>query len=335
MNDRIYNKITTDKRQAIIEMHLQKMTIKQIEGETNLPKTTIASIINVFKTEFRIEAKNKGGDLRSTVSQDEKDIIHDIVYTNCSLTLNQYLKRISSVGIKITKSALQRILKSFYFTITPINLENIKNDEKTLNERYKFASILSGFVGDHSYKKVFYIEETCFSVRSRLKIHQNHDQYRTEHKESINSSSCVTLTSVICKMGLIYNQFSTDSHMADNFIIFIDNFLNYLTKLNLKNCIIISSHPDFYNSTAIHNMIISKSHVLIYIPTHSLMFNPLFNITDDINCIFRNSNFKNEDEVFNYLISAFKTTVSTKLDFYFMRMMDYLHMALKKEPIFN
>ncbi|KAF7685027.1 hypothetical protein CDIK_4224 [Cucumispora dikerogammari] len=86
-------KIQAEMRQTVVFKYNQGLSTSQISREVNFPRPTVNGIIKLFISEGRILPKNREGNRRTKLSEEDKFYIRNLVDVNSALTLKDVVEK--------------------------------------------------------------------------------------------------------------------------------------------------------------------------------------------------------------------------------------------------
>ena len=124
-----YATISDVDRQRIIEAYLPGQSAPMIANVMGAKRTTIDSIINKFVKEGRVEAKQRGGNKASKLTDDQKTTIRSCVDDGCSITLPRLKdKCLATFGVAVSEATISRLLRAFSYT-KRVHLQPARRDD--------------------------------------------------------------------------------------------------------------------------------------------------------------------------------------------------------------
>lgn len=329
MPNRTYNKISTERRQLIVDLYLQNMKIRQICDITLLPKTTVNSIIKIYKTEFRVKAKDKGGDVRSTLTVEDKEKIYQIVDDDCTLTLKEYMEKAAAVGINVKRSTMYRLINEFCYNIKLTKAEHqCAANVNATKDVYEYASEFTRCLNGVGKNKIYFINELMFSVSTRSRGGNNAIDFTSKHGSPRLKTRNLCLYTIISMNEILHIEASDTPYDQENFLSFLKSFTNHLSNREYKNCVIIMNNQDQERCKMCNEFVMQKSHRTVTLPPYSSMLNPIEKVYVEIENSVKNANAKNETELMQAVEMGIKSTLLTNFDHYFSNMIRYITVLL-------
>ncbi|WKX90598.1 hypothetical protein Q1695_009446 [Nippostrongylus brasiliensis] len=137
-----YKTICDVDRQRIIDAYLSGQSALMISRIVGTKRTTIDSIIKIFIKDGRVKTKKRGGEKRATkLSEEQKHLIKTWIDDDCSITLRKMKQKyLSTFGIDVSMSTINRLLGSFSYTVKRTHLQPLRrNDADSIEARFEFA----------------------------------------------------------------------------------------------------------------------------------------------------------------------------------------------------
>ncbi|KAF7702728.1 hypothetical protein CDIK_0427 [Cucumispora dikerogammari] len=107
--------------QTVVFKYNQDLSTSQISREVNIPRTTVNGIIKLFIDKCRILPKNRGGNRRPKLSEENKFYLKNQVDVNPVLTLKSVVEKLSYyIQVSVDDNTVDRCLKDFHFTVKQI-----------------------------------------------------------------------------------------------------------------------------------------------------------------------------------------------------------------------
>lgn len=106
-----YNKVSDQLRQQVVDAFEEKIkTIAEIADEFKLKRTTVNSIIKVYKTENRVKKSNNRFRKEPKLNVQQKETIRDWIDEDCTLTHKSIKVRVlRTFGVTVSQATISRV----------------------------------------------------------------------------------------------------------------------------------------------------------------------------------------------------------------------------------
>lgn len=171
MPSRNYKKISNEDRMKILNKFNQCMSNTDIATSLELNYSAVSKIIKNYQKTGVLNAKAKGGDNRSKLSQEQKMAIRYWVDENCLITLNEMrLRVIETFNLTVSCSTIDRCLKEFHYTVKQVvTIPKQRNSENTIQKRYEYSQKFRNLEVSRPTEEFIFVDEVGFTVSSRPK----------------------------------------------------------------------------------------------------------------------------------------------------------------------
>jgi transposase len=128
-------------RVTIISMYLQGDLPAKIDKNISRIRSTVYNVIRNLKNENRINSLKRGGDRRSILTSEQKEMIISWVDDDPTITLKKLVVKVEDqIGLKIDDNTVDRVLKGYNYTLKQIlPIPERRNNSSTIETRYNYA----------------------------------------------------------------------------------------------------------------------------------------------------------------------------------------------------
>jgi len=332
-----YNETSNKDRERVIESYLRGDPIPLIMEFLNLKRTTINSIIKVYRETSRIHKLIRGGSKNCILNEEEKIWVKDLVDQNCSITLHSLKKKVHEMFQKsVSCSTLFNYLKDFHYTLKRISvIPEKRNNLETIELRRQYVNNFARWISDFGSLKIIFVDEFGISVSMRLKRGRSRAGERAFHVvpniRTRNISVCAAMTST----GLLHFKSSTSAYNTCKFCEFIKELCNKLRNDGVHNTIFIMDNVAFHKSTSVRDIISQNGHEIGFLAPYSPFLNPIENMFSKWKNSIISRNHGNEEELLLALESSSHNITSNDARGYFDHMISYLPRCSAGEEIYD
>ena len=212
-------KITAEDKRRIIEKSLDGISVKDISSMLSLKYSTVWRIVDQFNKTGDANEKKKGGGTRSKLTLDQKNEVLSWVDENCLLRLKDIVNLVQEkFNILTSKSAIDRILRGFHYTVKSIVLvSQRRNDVRTIDIRERYAEKFRRLEAETEHSNLVFIDEVGFCVVSRPKKGRSIVGSSPYVSVSAARSRNISVVAAMNKYGLIYHKIHNTAVNGEDF----------------------------------------------------------------------------------------------------------------------
>ena len=137
----------------------------------SLKYSTVWRIVDQFNKTGDANEKKRGSDTRSKLTLDQKNEVLIWVDENCLLRLKDIVNLVQEkFNILTSKSAIERILHGFYYTVkSTVLVPQRRNNVRTIDIKERYAEEFRRLEAETEHSNLVFIDEVGFCVVSRSK----------------------------------------------------------------------------------------------------------------------------------------------------------------------
>lgn len=316
-------RLTDDERQKIISKFTRGLSKKVIATEMLIPVSTVGSVINLFVKEGRFIAKKRGGDRRTKLSEEQKNVVREIVDNDPTITLKSIVEKLRTENnICVDDNTVDRCLKQFHYTLKNlVVIPERRNSDLTIQKRFEYAQSFNQLCITVEDKNLVFVDEVGFCVTSRTKKGRSLIGTFPVIETTAVRSRNISVIASATKYGML-------NYYISNVPINGESFKNYIISLKricfargINEPIFIIDNAKIHHYIGLASVLAENELVLKFLPPYS----PMLNIIE--NCFSKWKNFvirseaKNESELFRLIESGFEIITASDCDGFYRKML--------------
>jgi transposase len=155
----------------VISQNSRGKSTTEISENLGIKRSTVYSILKVFNSEGLVSPKKRGGDFRSILSEEDKQLVRSWVDENPTKTIKSIVSKfLDEKGTCVDDNTIDRCLKNFHYTFKNLVLiPERRNTEGTIRQRFEYANEFFQLMIDNEDKNFIFVDEVGFCVTSRTK----------------------------------------------------------------------------------------------------------------------------------------------------------------------
>lgn len=334
---RTRKRISQQERITIINHHLNGLRKSSISDIMKIPRSTIFGIISIFEKEGRISENIRGGDRRTKISNENKELLQKKVDEDPTISLKQLKEYAESrFNLNVGCSTIDRCLRSFHYTLkSVVNVPERRNCPVTIEKRFVYAEKFHRMHLDLDDKRFIFIDEVGFCVSSRAK----------KGRSLIGTSVYVATPSIRSRNISIIasmNKYGMVNHLINNRPVTGVDFKAYLLDLK-ETCqrngvlepIFIVDNAKIHHFKGVLECVNNGEILINYLPPYSPFLNPIENCFSKWKNYVIRCGAKNEGELDDYIRNGFCEITENDCNGYFRKMLKYIEKSRLREVIFE
>lgn len=334
----MYNKnISNEDRKRIINAYLNGSKPKQIANIMCIKITTIYSIINIYKTENRINKNFSKISKSKKLSDEQINILKDWIDEDCTLTLNKLKLRIlTTFNINITEKSISNYIKQFNYSFKRITLQPIlRNNSEIISKRRIYADEFMRLSSMQSELNFIFIDEVGVSLSMRGRYGRS--LIGTPAIKTVSSirSRNISICCAINKNEIIHYFAQTKPFNTSFFSTFIIQLCNKLKQKQIANCILIMDNIAFHKVSIVKELILNYGHQFLFLPPYSPFLNPIENAFSKWKEFIRRNNPNTEQELISLIESGANAISTENCNNFYRHMLGYIPRCLRELAIEN
>ena len=233
----VRNKISNDVRNLIVENYQLGKSIKEIVLIFRLPRTTIQSIVDVYKKENRILQKPKGGHRYTKITDQMKTFIQSRVDEKCDITLNSLRLEVNTnFSVDLSVTAIYNSLKDLHYTFKRLKVvtERSISDSNTL-ARIQYSNQFQDLLLQKNDVIFFFLDEVGVNICMRSR----YGRARSGETPILTApgirSRNMSICAAINKGGAKFFRQQNTAFNGTTFANFIQDFVTWLNVGNFTN----------------------------------------------------------------------------------------------------
>lgn len=332
--------VNNEDRKRIIMAYLDGKDEIEISNLLQINRNTIHTIIKIYLSEGRIDAKPRGGTRRKSLEPEDKNFIKNLIDENCSITINSIKDKLhTDLNKEVSRSTITRAISNFEYTYKMVcRIPEKRNDETVFEIRKQYAMEYMRLLTETNQNKILFIDEVGFNITMRSRKGRSKKNTRAiqivKNIRSRNISVCCCLSI----NGIVH--YKTQDH-AFNEVAFYDYIKELLEILQSNNpnskYVLIMDNVPFHKNAAIKDLIIESGHNLKLLPPYSLFLNPIENMFSKSKNFVKQSRVNNEEELIIAIRNSFQNDYITSEDCeaYYRHMFGFIAPCIDKQPIID
>lgn len=335
--NRVRTSISDGDRSRIVEAYLRGETTSSISRVLGIKPTTISTILRVYISENRVEAKKRGRPPVRKLSDIQKDAIRGWVDDNCSLSLSELKARCEAeFNVVVCEKTVGRVLDSFHYTMKRAYTHPVRrNDLEALQIRHEYALNFMHILSSSPHEQIVFFDEVGMSVCMRNKRGR---ALRGERAVHVVGSIRTRNLSMLCSMnkeGIIHYSVSSRPYTTTLCIESLRFLVDTLREKNMVNVIIVGDNVAFHRSQCVREVIENAGHWLFFLPPYSPFLNPIENMFSKLKGCVKQARPTDEIDLMNKINNATSTITGSDCDGYFRSMLGFLTPCMNRELILD
>ena len=327
--------LSEEMKEKNLQLLEEGMSKNYISNTLIVPRTTIYSFIKRYTKNKSIKnSYNKCGRKRK-LNDTEISFIKKTIDKKCETTLNNISEGIKKKLKKtVCVQTVNNYISDFNYTLKAVKKEIPRlNDKKSILARCQYSSVFTNIVLNRGEEKVFFIDESGFSVSMRCKrgrsLRGKPAVLTCPTMKSKNISVCAAFN----RKGLMMLDIVISSFNSIKFGIFLQKLIKMIEKKKLNECVFIMDNASIHKTKEIKAMVEKTSHELLYLPPYSPFLNPIENCFSKWKNYVKRSRVKSEKMLYKKIKEGFNSINPADCDGYWKNMLVYLEKCKKKEKI--
>lgn len=238
-----------------------------------IPRTTVSSIVKRFNMTGNENSAPKGGNTRSKLNEEQKELIRSWVDDNCFLSLKDIVNRVSAeLGITISRSCVDRCLRNFHYSVKSVlPIPHERNTQRTIDLRFIYAQKFREFEQEHPYESFVFIDDVGFKVVTRPK--KGRSMIGTKATTSVPRarSRNISVVAAMNKSGMLYFKIFEKPVNVNDFQICINELLGQCSRNNILKPILVLDNCRIHHSRILD----FSGFILHYLPPYCPFLNPI------------------------------------------------------------
>ena len=296
-----------------------------------LPVSTIGSIIKVYLDSGRTTKICVGGDRRSVISNDQKEMLRNCLDADPCITLEKLKSNLQKdLNINVSITTIFRCLEAFHYTFKRIILV----PEKRNSQRHQYAdNFLANIVTSGFIENVIFIDETGYNVSMRSKygrcLRGTNPHVNIRALKSRNISVCAALS----KSELLYFKINTNAFRSITFSEYLKELFIIIRDKQMERITFVMDNASIHKTREVTNLILENEFNIMFLPAYSPFLNPIENLFSKWKHLVRSQNPNNEAHLFELINSCASQITKQDCEGYYRHMLTYLRPCLNDEPI--
>lgn len=328
---------SNEEKKKIVEKSIAGFSAKDISEFYNYNYKSVARIINQFNKTGLYENKIRGGDYRSKLNLEQKNQIINWVTENTILTLEQLVIKVrETYNIVVSKSTIDRCLKSFHFTVKELVRVPIRrNCDETIEKRFSYSQEFRELQGRVSYQNIIFLDEVGFSVVTRPK------RGRARRGESpyllvpAARSRNISVLAAMNANSMIFHRIFEKALTGEDFKEGLVQIRDAAISKGIETPVFILDNARIHHYKGLAEKIEELNIKLIYLPPYSPFLNPIENIFSVWKNTVNRGEPKNEIELRRLIFDGFNNITSSHCESFFTKMVSYLNRCNSREIIYE
>ncbi|KAG0426065.1 hypothetical protein DMUE_5992, partial [Dictyocoela muelleri] len=314
--------INNEDRNRIVQAYINGNSASDLSSIFGFKRTTIYSIIKKYKNHEPIEKKQRGGQRRKSLSEQDKGAIRGWIDENCALTLKEIKSKIElERGVVVSQSTINRCISGFNYSMKRINIMPIKrNNMEVISLRAQYANRFMELLSTIDDSKIFFIDEVGFNVSIRSRRGRSLKNKRAVQNVSSIRARNISVCCAMNKDGIFKYLTQTKSYNTQSFLGFIRLIIEKMSTLNISGAIFVMDNVPFHKNNAIKEEIEISGHRILFLPPYSPFLNPIENLFSKWKQFIRCSRPEGEDQLFENIENGSSLISSDDCKNYFRHM---------------
>jgi transposase len=271
-------KISQDLRERLLN-YLQttpSATISSAGRIFGIAVSTATAIVRKHQSVGSLVSATRGGAHRLKITQQALDLLSEWTDQRPDSTLNQLKTRLGNeLNILVTEKTISRALTKIGFTMKILRTIPVsRNCPETVLARTVYAQrFLEEAPADH--KHIVWVDECGFNLHLRRKFGRARKGELATVTVANGRGRNISLCAAMSEEGFLLDRLKPGAYNAEEFILFLQELFEVLTRLGRDNCWIICDNASFHHTAAVLSCVNSFGHQLVFLPPYSPMLNPI------------------------------------------------------------
>lgn len=327
-------KLTTEERNQIIAKYNEGKTASEIASWFTFKRTTVSSVISLYRKTGRILASPRGGPRNVKLNDATRLSIKNMVDENACVTLRGIQRTLATNNIDVSKSTICRTLKKFHYTLKRTSIiPERRNDPRTIELRYEYAVAFMTLLEEVDDQLFLFIDEAGFCATMRAcRGYSKRGEPAIVSSPGLRSRN-VSLCAAISKIGVEKFETLLTPYNTMCYGQYMERLINELTAKNISRAVLIMDNVPFHRSTSIQNLISDSGHTLLYLPPYSPFLNPIENCFAKWKDFVKYAAPQNETMLMNLITESGNSITADDCSGYWRNMMRYIRRSLNRDII--
>ncbi|XP_053211205.1 uncharacterized protein LOC128394858 [Panonychus citri] len=295
----------------------------------------VVNSINTFIRRYKQSGviKKPPGIKPKKLSSEQVKVLNSWFDENCLITLDDAKDKVKeNFGIEICIETIRNYLNKLNFSFKRISVVPVaRNDPTRIAARKEYAR---NFMTIQRHRENFFLDETGIAVHA-----VNYGWSRIGERANVKTRAVrgkhFSICAAINYRSLYFYEAKEKGYDTEHFVTFLNQFLRFLERDDIKEAYIIMENVPFHHSTGVKDTIEGKGHNLIFLPAYSPFLNPIENMFNQLKYYVKRFNPNTPDDVFHGVDLASEMVVKNDCINYYENMMIYIGKSLEGEIINN
>uniref|UniRef100_A0A0L8H0C3 BTB domain-containing protein n=1 Tax=Octopus bimaculoides TaxID=37653 RepID=A0A0L8H0C3_OCTBM len=164
-------KISNDVRRLIVSNYNEGRTVTEIASNLVIPRTSVQTVVQIYKQEGRIEQKNRGCCQRTKISEEMKNFMRTSVDKKRHISLRMLSNMVfEHFNVSLSKTSVDKCLKSLNYTFKRSNgISERALTSENFTQRNNYTRKRQNHLTEKCWSKNALIDEVGFNTYARSK----------------------------------------------------------------------------------------------------------------------------------------------------------------------
>lgn len=329
-----YATVDCARRERIIQAFSNGQSGTSIASYENLPKSTIYSILDLYKKTGRATSSPRGGLRKEKMTNEIKEFVSQNVDENCTLSL----KRITTLimdrfGVSVSTTTVFNCLKSLNYSLKSLKLiPQRRNAGDVLNTRKTYSEEFQRIEESYPPNKIIFLDEVGFNISLRIRHGRAPIGVTPTTIVSNIRSKNISVCCAMTRCGMLYKKVSDRPYNALIFNEYLMSIFEQLRNNELRNCIFIMDNVAFHKCVSIRTTLETEGHRVMYLPPYSPSLNPIEEAFSKWKTIVKRANCRDLQELMAVIRSGWNEITVEDCDGFYRHMKRELRNAEEEIP---
>lgn len=327
--------ISNEDRKRIIDKAIQGNSSMSIANDLTLNYKSVNRIVNNYLKNGVYEIQVRGGDRRSKLNANQKQEIISWVNENALLTLKDLSDKCeSNLQIKVSISTIDRVLKTFHYTLKNIiAVPERRNCDLTIAKRALYAQEFRHLESQIEDKNLIFLDEVGFSLVTRPKRGRALKGVSPYVTVAAARSRNISVIAAMNKYGMIYHKINNHPVTGEDFKNWIIELKRLCIEIGITNPHFILDNARIHHYNGLNNILSDLNIQLVFLAPYSPFLNPIENIFSIWKNLVIRKEAQNERELIEYINSCFEEITQEHCDGCYRKMLSYVQKSERNEII--
>lgn len=324
-------------RQRVIDSYLADMSPTTIAEVLGMKRTTIYSILSVYRAENRIERLRGGRPRRKILNEEHRDQIRAWVDEDCSVSLAELARRChETLHVQVSPKTVDRCLSHFHYSFKRVSLQpERRNDEVALNQRADYAIALLRILSTTPHELIYFLDEVGFSVSMRSRHGRALRGARAVHVVRAIKSRNISIMCSMNKDGIFQYSSQSQAFKTVSFCAALENLFIEFQRHGIHNAVLVMDNAPIHRPADVRSLCERFGHIILYLPPYSPFLNPIENMFSKWKEGVRRSRVVDEPALMEVIEHGATLITANDCGSYFRHMLGFLDRCLSRSPIID